>query len=67
MADRVIVFFLSSGKPVTVNYLDMLQNYLFPQIKELPPDIIAQLGDTPPHRSTIVRHVLDEHLPGRWT
>ncbi|PNF31703.1 hypothetical protein B7P43_G13374 [Cryptotermes secundus] len=44
----------------------MLQNFVFPQIEALQPEIIFQQDDVPPHWSTIVRDALDKHFPGRW-
>ncbi|PNF31580.1 hypothetical protein B7P43_G00793 [Cryptotermes secundus] len=43
-------------------YLDMLQNFVFPQVEALQPEINFQ-----PHWSTIVRDALEKHFPGRWT
>lgn len=67
MHDRIIGPFFFAEKTVkSVNYLDMLENFVFPQIEGLHPDIILQQDGAPPHWGTTVRHALDECFPGRW-
>ncbi|PNF30502.1 hypothetical protein B7P43_G10874 [Cryptotermes secundus] len=65
--DRVIGPFFFAEKTVTsVIYLDTLQNFVFPQIEALQPEIIFQQDGESPHWSTIVRDALDKHFPEGW-
>ena len=43
----------------------MLQEFVYPQLNELP-DIIFQLDGAPPHWGLDVRASLNEQFPGRW-
>lgn len=55
--------------PANVNqetYLDMLGNYLMPELHSMgidPSDVWFQQDGAPPHFSCIVRHWLDENFP----
>ena len=48
-------------------YLDMLENWLMPQVAdEEVQGYIYQEDGAPPHWHKEVREYLNEHLPGRW-
>ncbi|PNF28847.1 hypothetical protein B7P43_G04418 [Cryptotermes secundus] len=67
MHDQVIgPFFFAEKTAISVIYLDMLQNFVYPQIETLQSEIIFQEDGAPPHWSTIIREALDKHFPGRW-
>ncbi|KFM78615.1 hypothetical protein X975_09761, partial [Stegodyphus mimosarum] len=64
--DRVIEPFFFTEKTVSsVVYLDMLENFVFPQLEELQPHVFLQQDGTPPHWGTIVRSSLNDHFTGR--
>lgn len=48
------------------SYLDMLENWLMPQLEEDSQDFIFQQDGAPPHFHNDVRWYLNEHLPQRW-
>ncbi|KAJ4441078.1 hypothetical protein ANN_10928 [Periplaneta americana] len=60
----------STGRSRTSNqncdYLDMLQNWLFPQLEDDSDDFIFMLDGTSPHFSNHVRRYLNDTIPGRW-
>ena len=59
--------FFSEGNNVTGNlYLEMLQDWLFPQLNEDSEDFIFQQDGAPPHWHSQVRRILNETLPKRW-
>ncbi|KFM56612.1 hypothetical protein X975_18900, partial [Stegodyphus mimosarum] len=67
MHDRVIGPFFFTEKTVSsVVYLDMLENFVFPQLEELQPRVFLQQDGAPPHWGTIVRSSLNDHFTGRW-
>ncbi|KFM68198.1 hypothetical protein X975_25037, partial [Stegodyphus mimosarum] len=67
MHDRVIGPFLFTEKTVSsVVYLDMLENFVFPQLEELQPHVFLQQDGAPPHWGTIVRSSLNDYFTGRW-
>jgi hypothetical protein len=47
-------------------YLDMPENFVFPQIVAEVNDLISQQDGAPAHFCAIVRSALDERFPGRW-
>jgi hypothetical protein len=49
-----------------ISYLDMLTNWLFPQLDEDSDNYIYQQDGAPPHFHCEVRHYLNENLPHRW-
>ncbi|KAJ8867021.1 hypothetical protein PR048_032883 [Dryococelus australis] len=49
-----------------LSYLDMLQLWLFPQIREDSANFVFQQDGAPPHWHTQVRRHLDNELPRRW-
>ncbi|KFM67718.1 hypothetical protein X975_00548, partial [Stegodyphus mimosarum] len=67
MHDRVIGPFFFTEKTVSsVIYLDMLENFVFPQLEELQPHVFLQQDGAPPHWGTIIRSSLNDHFTGRW-
>ncbi|KFM75908.1 hypothetical protein X975_13916, partial [Stegodyphus mimosarum] len=65
--DRVIGPFFFTEKTVSwVVYLDMLENFVFPQLEELQPHVFSQQGGAPPHWGIIVRSSLNDHFTERW-
>ncbi|KFM67160.1 hypothetical protein X975_05885, partial [Stegodyphus mimosarum] len=67
MHDRVIGPFFFTEKTVSsVLYLDMLENFVFPQLEKLQPRVFLQQDGAPPHWGTIVRSSLNDHFTGRW-
>ncbi|KFM62835.1 hypothetical protein X975_24013, partial [Stegodyphus mimosarum] len=67
MHDRVIGLFVFTEKTVlSVVYLDMLENFVFPQLEELQPHVSLQQDGATPHWGTIVRSSLNGHFTGRW-
>jgi hypothetical protein len=54
-------------KTVTDNvYMNMLEQFVLPQLQELKPNIVFQQDEAPPHLSLLVRHFLNRCLPGCW-
>ncbi|KFM62863.1 hypothetical protein X975_02641, partial [Stegodyphus mimosarum] len=67
MHDRVTGPFFFTEKTVSlVLYLDMLENFVFPQLEELQPQVFLQQDGAPPHWGTIVSSSLNDHFTGRW-
>ena len=67
MCDRVVgPFFFKEPTVKAANYLDMLENFVFPQINNLQPNIIFQQDGAPPHWGLHVRDALDREYPNRW-
>lgn len=67
MKDMIIgPFFFIEPTVTGITYLDMLEQYAFPQIAHKQPDIIFQQDGAPPHWSNIVRTALNNAFPNRW-
>ena len=67
MHDQVTGPFFFTQKTVSsVVYLDMLENFVFPQLEGLQSHVFLQQDGAPPHCGTIVRSSLNDHFPGRW-
>ena len=49
-----------------MNYLDMLTEWLFPQLEEEGNEFLFQQDGAPPHWHLDVQEVLNEQLAGRW-
>ena len=65
--NKVIGPFFFAEKTVRgTTYLDMLEQFFFPQIEQLQPNIVFQQDGAPPHWSNEVRTTLDNIFPGRW-
>lgn len=60
-------FFFAEATVTGVSYLDMLQQWLFPQLVESEPaNFIWQQDGAPPHWSLFVRDWLNVEVPDRW-
>lgn len=61
-------FFFAEATVTGVTYLDMLQQFLQPQLEEdgITDTVVYQQDGAPPHFALIVRSYLDEMFPGRW-
>lgn len=60
--------FIFKGNVTKDSYLDLLKNFLWPHVCDLPEinKIIFQQDGAPPHFSKEVRAWLDASFPGRW-
>ncbi|GFS76140.1 uncharacterized protein NPIL_367161 [Nephila pilipes] len=68
MYDRVTGPPFFTKKALTsVVYLDLLENFIFPQLEELQLHVFLQQDGAPPHWGTIVRSSLNDHFTGRCT
>jgi len=59
-------FFFAEPTVTGINYLDMLQLWLMPQLQEDSEDFIFQQDGAPPHFHFDVCARLSANLPGRW-
>jgi hypothetical protein len=61
-------FFFAESTITGAVYLDMLQNWLWPQpTEDIPQDLIHfQQDGAPPHYHWEVQYFLDDQLPGCW-
>ncbi|KOX76026.1 hypothetical protein WN51_12513 [Melipona quadrifasciata] len=67
MCNRIIDPFFFNETSITANvYFDLLTEYVAPQLHDLPPTIIFQQDDAPPHWGLHVRGFLNETFPDRW-
>lgn len=67
LEDRIIGPFFFHEPTVTAStYLDMLEQFVYPQLEGLQPEIIFQQDGAPPHWALIVRASLDAEFPNRW-
>lgn len=67
--EEVIGPFFFAEKTINGNvYLDMLENYCFPQLDDMENanSLYFQQDGAPPHYKTIVRDALDVKFPNRW-
>jgi hypothetical protein len=58
-------FFLAEPSVTSINYLDMLQLWLMPQLQEDNKDFIFEQGRAPPHFHFDVHAHLSANRPGR--
>jgi hypothetical protein len=66
MLDRIVgPFFFHESTITSAVYLDMLENFVFPQIAEVD-SLIFQQDGAPHHFGAIVCTALDKRFPGRW-
>jgi hypothetical protein len=66
MSDRTVGPFIFHESTITSAVcLDMLENFVFPQIAEVD-GLIFQQDGAPPHVGATVRTALVERFPGRW-
>jgi hypothetical protein len=67
MKDMIIgPFFFMEPNVTATPYLDMLEQYAFPQTAHKQPNILFQQDGAPPHWSNIVRTALKNSFPNRW-
>uniref|UniRef100_A0A8C5R2R6 Transposase n=1 Tax=Leptobrachium leishanense TaxID=445787 RepID=A0A8C5R2R6_9ANUR len=67
MCNRIIGPFFFGETSITANvYLDLLTEYVAPQLHDLQPTIIFQQDAAPPHWGLHVRGFLNETFPERW-
>lgn len=67
MYERIVGPFFFAERTITGDiYLDMLTEYVIPQLEEFQPQIIFQQDGAPPHWNLNVRNHLDTVFPGRW-
>jgi hypothetical protein len=59
-------FFFAEPTVTGHSYLDMITEWLTPQLREDLPDVVFQQDGAPPHFHLDVRRYLNETLPGRW-
>jgi hypothetical protein len=59
-------FFFAELTVTTETYLDMLQQFVVPQVEDLQPTVIFQQDGAPPHWGRIVRDCLDATFPNHW-
>jgi len=59
-------FFFAEKTVTGVAYLDMLEQWLFPQLEDDMEDFVLQQDGAPPHWHCDVRSFLNERLPGGW-
>ena len=67
MCNRIIGPFFFHEASITADvYLDLLTEYVAPQLIEFQPTIIFQQDGAPPHWGLYVREFLNETFPNRW-
>src|SRR5207253_8482615 len=67
MHDHVVGPFVFAKPTINMNtYVDMLTEFVIPQVQDMQPNIIFQQDGAPPHWGLIVRATLDAHFPDRW-
>ena len=49
-----------------MNFLQLLQDKVYPQLRDRQPGIVFQLDGAPPHWGLRVRASLEEDFPNRW-
>ena len=59
-------FFFSEQTVTGMAFLDMLSEWLLPQLNEDSADFVLQMDGAPPHFHRHVREFLNQHLPQRW-
>ena len=59
-------FFFAEPTVTGINYLDMLQLWLMPQLQEDSESFIFQQDGAPPHFHFDAHAHLNANLPGRW-
>ncbi|KAJ4442997.1 hypothetical protein ANN_04645 [Periplaneta americana] len=59
-------YFFAENTVTGATYLQMLQDWLFPQMTNDNPNFIFQQDGAPPHWYREVRRNLNEGLPNRW-
>ena len=66
LCSKVIGPFFFKEKTITADiYLDILTEYVTPQLEEFQPHVFQQ-DEAPPHWGIKVREFLDKKFPARW-
>ena len=63
MGFQPFFFFFAENTVTGTTYLDMLSEWLFPQLQEHYDDFILQQNGAPPHLNREVRRFLNGNLP----
>ena len=67
MDDKIINRFFFAEKSITAQiYLDILIEYVSPQLEQYQPQVIFQQDGAPPHWTLKVYQFLNETFPDRW-
>ena len=67
MHDKIIGPFFFAEKSVTAQiYLDVLTEYMSPQLEQYQPQVIFQKDGAPSHWGLEIRQFLNETFPNRW-
>ena len=67
MHDKIIGPFFFAEKSITAQiYLDVLTEYVSPQLEQYQPQVIFQQDDAPPYWDLEVRQFLNEKFSDRW-
>ena len=67
MHDKIIGPFFFAEKSITAQiYLDLLTEYVSPQLEQYQPQLIFQQDGAPPHWGLEVRQFLNDTFPERW-
>ncbi|MEL7309801.1 MAG: transposase, partial [Pseudomonadota bacterium] len=59
-------FFFAEKTVTGISYLDMLENWLFPQVQQDLQQFLFMQDGAPPHFHSEVRRYLNETIPRRW-
>jgi hypothetical protein len=67
-ANHLIGHYFFDGPVNAKSYAEMLEVWLIPQFRDrgLMGDVWLQHDGAPAHFALTVRHILNEHFPGRW-
>ena len=67
MHDKIIGPFFFAEKSIAAQvYLDLLAEYVWPQLEQYQPLVIFQQDGAPPHWGLVVRQFLNDTFPERW-
>ena len=67
MHDKIIDLFFFAEKSITAQiYLDILTEYISPQLKQYQPQVIFQQDGAPPHWGLKVYQFLNETFSDKW-
>ena len=67
MHDKIIGPFFLAEKSITAQiYLDVLTEYMSPQLEQYQPQVIFQKDGAPSHWGLEIRQFLNETFPNRW-
>ena len=67
MHDKIVGPFFFAEKSIAAQiYLDLLTEYVSPQLEQYQPQVIFQQDGAPPHWGLAVRQLLNDTFPERW-